>query len=62
MADRGKPFDGQSEAPMRREGKRVVIEDARRTYSRRFLALAASAKDLPYPPEPPAVEPGPRLG
>ena len=47
---------------IRREGKRIVLEGARRTFSRRFLALAGSARDFPYPAEPPAVEPGPRLG
>ena len=47
---------------IRREGKRVVLEGARRTFSRRFLSLAGSAEDFPYPKEPPAVEPGPRLG
>ena len=55
-------FQGQTEVLIRPEGKRVVLEDARRAFSRRFLALAGSAKEFPYPPEPPAVEPGPRLG
>ena len=55
-------FQGQTEVLIRREGRRVVLEGARRTFSRRFLALAGSARDFPYPPEPPAVEPGPRLG
>ena len=55
-------FQGQTEVLIRREGKRVVLEDARRTFSRRFLALAGSAKEFPYPAEPPAVEPGPKLG
>lgn len=54
-------FQGQSEVLIRREGKRVVLEEANRTWSRRFLALAGSAADFPYPPEPEAVEPGPRL-
>lgn len=45
-----------------REGQRVVLQGARRTFSRRFLALAGSAEDFPYPPEPPAVEPGPKIG
>ena len=49
-------------AVIRREGTRVVVEGARRAFSRRFLALAESAADFPYPPEPPAVEPGPNLG
>jgi hypothetical protein len=51
-----------TEVLIKREGQRVVLEGARRTFSRRFLALAGSAADLPYPPEPPAVEPGPKLG
>ena len=55
-------FQGQTEVLIRREGKRVVLEEARRTFSHRFLALAGSAREFPYPPEPPAVEPGPRLG
>ena len=55
-------FQGQTEVLIRREGKRVVLEDARRAFSRRFLALAGSAKEFPYPAEPPPVEPGPRLG
>ncbi len=55
-------FPGQTEVLIRREGKRVVLEDARRAFSRRFLALAGSAKEFPYPPEPPPAEPGPKLG
>ena len=58
-------FQGQTEVLIRREGKRVVLEGARRArraFSRRFLALAGSAADFPYPPEPPAVETGPELG
>jgi antitoxin VapB len=54
-------FQGQTEVLIRREGKRVVLEDARRTFSRRFLAIAGSAEDFPYPPDPPALEPGPKL-
>ena len=54
-------FQGQKEVLIKREGRRVVLEAARRTFSRRFLALAGSAEDFPYPPEPPAVEPGPGL-
>lgn len=54
-------FDRQSEVLIRREGGRVVLESARRTWSRRFLALAGSAEDFPYPPEPAAVEPAPTL-
>jgi len=55
-------FQGQTEVLIRREGKRVVLEGARKAFSRRFLALAGSAQEFPYPPEPPAVELGPKLG
>ena len=55
-------FQGQTEVVIRREGRRVVLEATRRAFSRRFLALAGSAQEFPYPPEPPAVEPGPKLG
>ncbi len=55
-------FQGQTEVLIRREGERVVLEGARKAFSRRFLNLAGSAKDFPYPDEPPAVEEGPELG
>lgn len=55
-------FQGQTEVLIRREGRRVVLEEARPAFSHRFLALAGSARDFPAPPEPPAVEPGPQLG
>jgi antitoxin VapB len=55
-------FQGQTEVLIKREGRRVVLEGARRRFSHRFLALAGSAEDFPYPPEPPVVEPGPKLG
>ena len=54
-------FQGQTEVLIKREGKRVVLEDAQRAFSPRFLGLAGSAKEFPYPKEPPAVEPGPKL-
>jgi antitoxin VapB len=54
-------FDGQTEVLIRREGKRVVLEDTKKTWTRRFIALAGSSGDFPYPPEPQPVEPGPRL-
>lgn len=55
-------FPGQTEVLIRREGSRVILQGGRRTFSRRFLALAGSARDFPYPPEPPPVEQGPKLG
>lgn len=54
-------FPGQTEVLIRREGSRVVLEAAKRSWSRAFLALAGSAVEFPYPSEPPAVEPGPKL-
>jgi antitoxin VapB len=54
-------FDDQNEVLIRREGKRVVLEGTKKTWSRRFIELAGSAKDLPYPPEPRPVESGPDL-
>jgi len=54
-------FQGQTEVLIRREGRRVVLEGARKEFSRRFLNLAGSAKGFPYPDEPPAVEEGPEL-
>lgn len=54
-------FSGQREVRIRREGRRVVLEGVKPTWSRRFIELAGSAKDFPYPSEPEAVEPGPRL-
>ena len=54
-------FDRQREVLIRREGERVVLESAKRTWSRRFIELAGSARDFPYPAEPPAAEPGPRF-
>ena len=55
-------FHGQTEVQIRREGRRLVLEDPRRTWSRRFLALAGSAREFAYPPEPQSAEPGPQLG
>ncbi len=54
-------FQGQTEVLIRREGARVVLENAKGEWSPGFLALAGSAQDFPYPPEPAAVEPGPDL-
>jgi virulence-associated protein VagC len=54
-------FDGQSEVVIRREGKRVVLEGARRTWSRRFIELAGSASSFPYPADPLPTEPGPQF-
>ena len=55
-------FQGQTEVLIRREGKRVVLEGARRSFSRRFLALAGLTWYFPYPKEPPAVDAVPGWG
>jgi antitoxin VapB len=54
-------FEGQTSVVIRREGRRVILEPERRTWSAEFLALAGSAPDFPEPLDPPAVEPGPDL-
>jgi virulence-associated protein VagC len=54
-------FEGRREVLIHKEGTRVVLQDAKRTWSRRFIDLAGSAKDFPYPAEPPSVEVGPDL-
>ena len=54
-------FDGQREVLIRRQGRSVVLESIPQRWSRRFLDLAGSARDFPYPTEPDAVEPGPDL-
>jgi antitoxin VapB len=54
-------FERAREVSIRREGDRVVLESARKTWSRAFIGLAGSAKDFPYPTDPPDAEPGPDL-
>ena len=49
------------EVVIRRQGRNVVLEPAPAEWSRRFLDLAGSDADFPYPDEPPAVETGPDL-
>jgi virulence-associated protein VagC len=53
----GYRFEGQEEVVIYRVGSRVILEPKRRQWSRDFLELAGSAKDFPYPPEPPEAEP-----
>lgn len=54
-------FERQREVLIHREGDRVVLEPVRRTWSRRFLALAGSAMDFPYPEAPLPADEGPDL-
>lgn len=54
-------FEDQEEVAIHREGRRVILEPVKRTWSKEFLELAGSAPDFPYPDEPPPVEPGPDL-
>jgi antitoxin VapB len=50
-------FEGQEEVLIYRNGQSVILEPKRREWSREFLALAGSARDFPYPPEPHEAEP-----
>ena len=54
-------FDGQDRVVIYRQGYRVILEPERPAWSPEFLELAGSASDFPYPPEPPAAEPGPAI-
>ena len=48
-------FEGDEEVLVSRQGDQVILEPvkkpAKRTWSRRFLELAGSAPDFPYPEE-----------
>jgi antitoxin VapB len=55
-------FEGQSEVLIYRSGRRVILEPVEREWSDEFLKLAGSAKDFPYPGDPPEAEPGPDFG
>jgi antitoxin VapB len=55
-------FGEGEEVLIYRQGRRVILEPQRKTWSRAFLELAGSASDFPYPEEPPPTEPGPDLG
>jgi antitoxin VapB len=54
-------FEGEEEVLVYRQGDRVILEPVKRAWSRKFLELAGSAPDFPYPEEPPPPEPGPEL-
>ena len=54
---KGYRFEGQDEVLIYRHGCRVILEPARRKWSRKFLELADSAQDFPYPSVPPEAEP-----
>jgi antitoxin VapB len=54
-------FEGQREVLIRRQGRAVVLESLPQGWSRRFIELAGSAADFPYPAEPAPAEPGPDL-
>jgi antitoxin VapB len=54
-------FEGEEEVQVYRQGNRIILEPVKKTWSRRFLDLAGSAPDFPYPEEPPPAEPGPEF-
>ena len=49
-------FEDQQEVLIYRQGDRVILEPARARWSQRFLDLAGSAPDFPYPEEPPTAD------
>jgi antitoxin VapB len=54
-------FENQVEVRISREGERVILEPARRRWSRAFIDLSGTAPDFPYPDQPTPAEPGPDL-
>jgi antitoxin VapB len=54
-------FQDSEEVLIHRQGRRVILEPLKRSWSRGFLDLAGSARDFPYPDPPPAAEPAPDL-
>ena len=54
-------FPDEDEVLISREGNRVVLESRQPAWSERFVRLAGSAAEIPYPAEPTAAEPGPDL-
>ena len=54
-------FPDEGEVLISREGNRVILESRQPAWSERFVRLAGSAAEFPYPEEPPAAEPGPEL-
>ena len=54
-------FEQQREVIIRSEGDRVILEPIRRTWSQRFLRLAGSGTDFPYPEAPGPADEGPEL-
>jgi virulence-associated protein VagC len=49
---RAKRLTSQTEVLIRRTQNGVILQADRTTFTRRFMALAGSAKDFPYPAEP----------
>ena len=54
-------FQGQTEVLIIRDGGRVVLQAPRAAFSQRFLDLAGSAGDFPYPDEPLGVDESPQI-
>ena len=54
-------FERQKEVVISRDGDRVILEPVRRGFSRRFVELAGSAPDFPYPEKPLPPDAGPEL-
>ena len=54
-------FPDEAEVLISREGNRIVLESRQPAWSERFVRLAGSVAEFPYPDDPLAVEPGPEL-
>jgi len=61
MADRAKGFRTRGSLAVKPRKKRAMLEGRKRTWSRRFIDLAGSARGFPYPAEPRPVEAAPDL-
>lgn len=54
-------FDNTADVLIYRQGRKVILEPQPTRWSQRFLDLAGSAPDFPYPEEPPPADPGPEF-
>ena len=54
-------FEHQREVLISRRGQQVILEPARRRWTRAFLELPGTAPDFPHPGKPAPAEPGPEF-
>jgi antitoxin VapB len=55
-------FEGLREVEVSRNGSEVILRPVALGWSERFVKLAGSCPDFPYPAEPPPPDEGPDLG